>query len=248
MEECVMLIRRMIVIVFLLLCILLVAQCTLPTQTSLVPAAVAVSEISPVEDNPQTGATTTKERVGLILGNLLILSLWSFPMSLGEGWALSVPTPPRWAKKPHRVAVSIVAGICLMAAAVVVGAVAFALYYFFRDQPEKISQIVPRFAYWFPFALLGLVTDIPFHVFDWEDRRLRVSLRLIVFWVPRIVIVAFMIDLAILQELDPATTAFTVLVIDGVLAAFFLLLYTLREQIGVKDVQQNYDTYEDEVA
>jgi len=98
-----MLIGRRIAIVFLLPCILLVAQCTLRTQTSPMPAAVAAGEISPVEDTPQTEATTTKDKVGLVLGNLLILSLWSFPMSIGEGWALSVPTPPHWIKKSHRV-------------------------------------------------------------------------------------------------------------------------------------------------
>jgi hypothetical protein len=191
-----------------------------PAQTAPAPTAAATSEISPVEDAPQTEATTTKVNVGLILGNLLILSLYSFPMSIGEGWAVSVPTPPRWVKKPHRVATGLVAGGCLMAVVVVVGAAAFALYYLFSDQPEKVSQILPRFAYWFPFALLGLVTDVPFHVFDWEDRRLRVFLRLIVWWTPRIIIVAFMINLPILQDLDPATTALAVLAIDGVLALF----------------------------
>ena len=241
-----MLIGRMIAIVFLLLCSLLVAQCTLPTQTSPVPAVVAVGEISPVEDSAQTGATTTKVEVGLILGNLLILSLWSFPMSIGEGWVLADPTKVK--KQPKGVAASLVAGGCLMATVVVVGAVAFVLYYLFSGQPEKVSQIVPRFAYWFPFALLGLVTNTPFLVFDWEDRRLRVLLRLIVFWIPRIVIVAFMINLAILQDLDPATTALAVLVIDGVLAAFFWWLYTLRKPMGMKDVQQDYDTYKDEIA
>ena len=243
-----MLIGRMIAIIILLLCILPVAHRTLPTQTAPVPAAVAAGEISLVEDAPQTGATTTKVKVGLILGNLLILSLWSFPMSIGEGWALSNPTPPHWIKKSHRAAAGLVAGGCLMAVVVVVGAAAFALYYLISGQPEAASQIVPRFAYWFPFALLGLVTDVPFHVFDWEDRRLRVLLRLILWWLPRLVIVAFMINLPILQDLDPATTALVVLAIDGVLAAFFLLLYTLRKQIGLNDVQQDYDTYEDDIA
>ncbi len=243
-----MLIGRRIAIIFLLLCILVAAQCTLPTQTSPVPVAAAAGEISLVEDAPQTGATTTKDKVGLVLGNLLILSLWSFPMSIGEGWALSVPTPPHWIKKSHRVAAGLVAGGCLMAIAVVLGAVAFALYYLFSGQPEKVSQILPRFAYWFPFALLGLVTNTPFYVFDWEDRRLRVLLRLMVFWIPRLVIIAFVINPPILQDLDPATTALVVLAIDGVLAAFFVWLYTSREQIGMKDVQQDYDTYEDEIA
>ena len=228
-----MLIGRMIAIVFLLLCNLLAAQFTPPTQTAPVPTAVAAGEITPVEDAPQTGATTTKVKVGLILGNLLILCLWSFPMSIGQGWAIAD------LKKAKKRPTGLVAGGCLMAVVVVVGAGAFALYYLFSDQPETVSQIVPRFAYWFPFALLGLVTNTPFLVFDWEDRRLRVLLRLIVFWIPRIVIVAFMINLAILQDLDPATTALAVLVIDGVLAAFFLLLYTSRKQIGMKDIQQD---------
>jgi EamA domain-containing membrane protein RarD len=151
-------------------------------------------------------------------------------------------------QKLPRVPAGLVAGGCLMAVVVVIGAAAFALYYLFSDQPETVSQIVPRFAYWFPFALLGLVTDVPFHVFDWQDRRLRVMLRLILWWMPRLVIVAFMINLPILQDLDPATTALVVLAFDGILAAFFLLLYALRKRIGMKDVRQNYDTYEDEVA
>jgi len=73
-------------------------------------------------------------------------------------------------------------------------------------------------------------------------------LRLILWWIPRLVIVAFMINLPILQDLDPATTALVVLAFDGILAAFFLLLYALRKRIGMKDFRQNYDTYEDEVA
>ncbi len=217
-----------------------------PRATPIPPTAVAASEISPVEDAPQTGATTTKDKVGLILGNLLILSLYSFPMSIGEGWALADPTKAK--KQSRGVAASLVAGGCLMAIVVVVGAVAFALYYFISGQPETVSQIVPRFAYWFPFALLGLVTDVPFHVFDWEERRLRVLLRLIIFWFPRLVIVAFMINLPILQDLDPVTTALVVLAIDGVLAAFFLRLHTSWKQIRLNDVQQDYDTYEDEIA
>jgi hypothetical protein len=220
----------------------------LPTATPIPPTAVTASETAPVEVAPQTGAATTRDKVGLILGNLLILSLWSFPMSIGEGWAFGDLKPPRWVKKPHRVAVGLVAGGCLMAVVVVVGVVAFALYYLFSGQPETVNQILPRFAYWFPFALLGLVTDVPFKVFDLEDKRLRVLLRLIIFWFPRLVIVAFMINLPILQDLDPVTTALVVLAIDGVLTAFFLWLYTSREQIGMKDVQQDYDTYEDEIA
>jgi hypothetical protein len=79
----------MFAIVFLLPCILLVAQYAPPTQIALEPTVVATSEISSVEDPLQAGATTTKDNVGIILGNLLILCLYSFPMSIGEGWALS---------------------------------------------------------------------------------------------------------------------------------------------------------------
>ena len=120
------------------------------------------------------------------------------------------------------------AGGCLTAVVVVLGAVAFALYYLFSGQPEQVSQILPRFAYWLPFGLLGLVTDIPFQVFYWEDKRRRVLLRLILWWFPRLVIFAFVCNPPILQDLEPATTALVVLAIDGVLAAFFLWLYTSR--------------------
>lgn len=265
-------IGRTIAFAFLPLCILLVAQCTLPDQV--VEATRAASEIPPVEDAPQAEATTTK--VGLILGNLLILSLYGFPLSIAEGWALADPTKakkqpktespelleavetsgkptptiggevpassddwtallehlPHWVRKPQGVPARLVAGGCLTVVVVVAGAAAFALYYQFSGQPERVSQILPRFAYWLPFGLLGLVTDVPFQVFDWEDRRVRVFLRLILWWFPRLVIFAFAFDLAILQDLDPATTALAVLAIDGVLAAFFLWLYTSREQIS----------------
>jgi len=250
------------------------------TVTPAPPAAAATSESSLVEDAPQTRATTTKVEVGLILGNLLILSLYAFPMSFAISWAFGDPrktkkrpkkesteslettettgepaqtigeeTPasiddgttsferlPHWAQKLPRAAVGLGAGGCLMAVVVVVGAAAFALYYFFSGQPEQVSQIIPRFAYWFPFALLGMVTESPFHVFAWEDRRLRVLLRLIVFWLPRLVIIAFVINPPLLQDLDPATTALAVLVIDGVIVTFFLLLHTLREQTRMKGI------------
>ena len=245
------------------------------------PAAVAAGEILPVEDAAQTGATTTKVKVGLILGSLLILSLYSFPMSFGISWAFGDPkkarkrpkkesselkvitdshtkptqengdeapasvddlTPlskrlPQWGQKLPRVTAGLAAGGCLMTVVVVVGAVAFALYYLFNDQPEQVSQIIPRFAYWFPFAFLGMVTETPFQIIYWEDRNLRVLLRLMIWWFPRLIIIAFVINPPFLQDLDPATTALAVLAIDGVLAAFFLLLHTLREQIGKKDVQ-----------
>ncbi len=195
---------------------------------------INVIAVSLAEDVPQALATTSKIDVGLILGNFLILCLYSFPMSFGEDWALSNPikAEKHWGHKLPSVVVGLVGGGCLMVGAVVAGAVAFALYYLFSDQPEKVSQILPRFAYWFPFALLGLVTDVPFtfHIFDLEDRRRKVLLRLMVWWLPRLVIVAFMINLPILQELDPATIALAVLVIDGVLAAFFLWLHRSRKQ------------------
>ena len=123
------------------------------------------------------------------------------------------------------------AGACLTAVVVLLGAVAFALYYHFSGQPEKVSQILPRFAYWLPFGLLGLITDVPFQVFNWEDRRLRVFLRLILWWFPRLVIFAFVFNPPILQDLDPATTALAVLAIDSILASFFLFLHTSREHL-----------------
>lgn len=264
---------RTIAIVVLLLCILLVAQGTLPDQV--IEATRAAGEISPVEDASQTEATTAKARVGLILGNLLILALYGFPMSIGEGWALADPmkaekqrktessevlealeTPdkpaltigseapdsvddwtallerlPHWVRSPRGVPAGVVAGVCLTAVVALLGANAFAVYYHFSGQPEKISQILPRFAYWLPFGLLGLITDVPFQVFDWEDRRLRVLLRLILWWFPRLVIFAFVFNPPILQGLDPATTALAMLAIDGVLAAFFLWLHASREKI-----------------
>ena len=84
-----MLVGRLFAILFLLLCLSLVAQCALPGQV--VEATRAASEISPVQDAPQTEGTTTNARIGLILGNLLILSLYAFPMSIGEEWALADP-------------------------------------------------------------------------------------------------------------------------------------------------------------
>ena len=216
----------------------------------------------------------------IILGNLLILSLYSFPMSFAENWAFGDPKKgrkrpkmesvelnvstdshanpaqenseeavasiddwatvskrlPRWAQGIPKVKAGLGAGGCLMVLVVIVGAVTFALYYLITGQPELVSQIIPRFAYWFPFALLGLVCDIPFQIFYWEDRNLRVLLRLIIWWFPRIVIVAFMFNLPFLHELDPATTALTILAIDVVLAAFCLELYTARQQMEMRGV------------
>ena len=124
-----------------------------------------------------------------------------------------------------------------MVGVVALGAAAFARYYLFTGQSDEISQVLPRFAYWFPFALLGMVTEIPFQIIYWEDKYLRVLLRLIIWWFPRLIIVAFVINPPFLQGLDPAKTALTVLAIDGVLAAFCLGLYTAREQMGMKSVQ-----------
>ena len=132
--------------------------------------------------------------VGLALGNLLILNLWAFPMSIGEGWALAgrkkakeqpktessgspevteAPGQPpetiddespakagdwtaylgrlaSWVHKIPRFTAGLVGGGCLTAVVVVIGAGAFALYYLLSGQPAKVSQIVPRFAYWLP--------------------------------------------------------------------------------------------------
>lgn len=74
---------RMIAIVFLLLCSLLAAQCTLAGQAL---------EVTRVENAPQAGGTTTKAKVGQILGDLLILSPHGFPLSMAEGWAVADPT------------------------------------------------------------------------------------------------------------------------------------------------------------
>jgi hypothetical protein len=136
-----------------------------------------------------------------------------------------------WWPKLQSVPARLVAGGFLTAAVVVVGAGAFALYYLFSDQPEKVSLILPRFAYWLPFGLLGLVTDIPFQVFGWEDRRVRVLLRLILWWFPRLVIFAFVFSPPVLQDLDPAITALAVLTIEGVLAVFFLWLHASRDRM-----------------
>ena len=124
-----------------------------------------------------------------------------------------------------------------MVVVVILGAFAFALYYLLSGQPEKVSEIIPRFAYWFPFALLGMVTDIPFQIIYWENTRLRVLLRLVIWWFPRIVIIAFVINPPILQGLDHAATALTVLAIDCVLAAMCLGLYTAREQLRANGIQ-----------
>jgi hypothetical protein len=248
-----------------------------PMAMSIPPTAVAASESSPTEDALQTGATTSRERAGLILGNFLILCFYSFPMSFAENWAISdqkrdkksqnTDSPvgiepseepalvigseapasiddrtnrygrlPQWAQELPRVPAGLAAGGCLMILVVVLGAVAFALYYLFSGQPEKVSQIIPRFAYWFPFAFLGMVTDIPFtfRIFDLENRRKKVLLRLIVWWTPRVVIVIFMLNLPVVRDLDPATTALVVLAIDGVLTAFFMWLHTIRKRRGMR--------------
>jgi hypothetical protein len=65
----------------------------------------------------------------------------------------------------------------------------------------------------------------------WEDRHLRVFLLQILWWFPRLGIVAFAIYPPVLQGLDPAITALAVLAIDGVLVACSLWLYSSREWI-----------------
>jgi hypothetical protein len=148
-----------------------------------------------------------------------------------DDWTALVGRLPHWMRTPRGLPAGLLAGVALTAVVAGVGAAALALYYIFSGQPDKVSQILPRFAYWLPFGLLGLVTDVPFQVFDWEDRRLRVFLRLILWWFPRLVIFAFAFNLPILQQLDPAKTALAVLAIDGVLVAFFLWLRTTREPL-----------------
>ena len=210
--------------------------------------------------------------IGQIIGDVLILALYGFPLSIAEGWvfadstkaekqpatepsesldAVGAPAEPSptsvekapsvddhwaaslgpladWGPRLRGVPGGLVAGGCLTVATVALGAIAFALYYHFSGQLEKVCQILPRFAYWLPFGLLGLVTDVPFQVFDWEDRRLRVLLRLILWWFPRLVIFAFVFNPPILRNLDPTTTALVVLGIDGALALFFWWLHNRR--------------------
>ena len=169
--------KRKIIKVFLLLSIFLIALNTLPIQ-----AASVAGDISPVEDAAQTEASSTRGKIVLILGNLLILSLYAFPMSFAEEWSFGDPRKakeraseapetvgdwitwsdrlPQWAQRLPRVTAGLAAGGFLMVVVVVIGAIAFALYYNISDQPERVSEIIPRFAYWFPFALLGMVADI----------------------------------------------------------------------------------------
>ena len=184
--------------------------------------------------------------VGFILSSLLILSFYAFPMSYAENWAFGDPKRarkqpktdsslsqrlPQSMRKMPRVTAGLAAGGCLMVVVVVLGAIGFALYYHFSGQPEEISQVIPTFVYWFPFALLGMVADIPFQIIYWEDTRLRVLLRLVIWWFPRVVIIAFVINPPILRDLESAATALTVLAIDGVLAAYCAGLYAAREQL-----------------
>jgi hypothetical protein len=153
-----------------------------------------------------------------------------------DNWTTIYQRSPQWVQNLPRVTAGLAAGGCLMVIVVIVGAVAFGLFYLLTDQPDRVSQILPRFAYWFPFALLGMVTNSPFQIVYWEDRRIRVLLRLVIFWFPRLVIIAFVINPSFLGDLDPAITALTVLAIDAVLAAFCLGLYTAREQMGKQGV------------
>jgi hypothetical protein len=240
---------RIAAILFLLLCALLTVHCLLPGQV--VEAAPGVTETTPVKD-----------RIRRILGDILILSLYGFPLSIAEGWALAhltearqqpakeAPAPtddwtawleclPRWLREPHRVGRGLVAGGCLTVVVLVVGAAALALFYHSSGQPEQVSQVLPRFAYWLPFGLLGLVTDIPFQVFEWADKRQRVLLRLALWWFPRVVIFAFVFNPPFLRNLDPVTTALTVLAVDAALAAFFLWLHRSRKRRGTRAPQQD---------
>ena len=207
--------------------------------------------------------------ISQIIGDILILALYGFPLSIAEGWVFADPTEAEkqpetessealeageplarpgptngddgtaslgrladWGPRLRGIPGGLVAGGCLTVVVVVLGAVAFALYYHLSGQPEKVSQILPGFAYWLPFGLLGLVTDVPFQVFDWQDRRLRVFLRPILWWFPRIVIFAFVFNPPFLRDLDPATTALAVLGIDGALALFFLWLHSRQPRHG----------------
>ena len=82
-----------------------------------------------------------------------------------------------------------------------------------------------------------MVTDIPFQIIYWEKTRVRILFRLVIWWFPRVVIIAFVVNPPILQDLDLAATALTVLAIDCVLAAMCLGLYTAREQLWVNGNQ-----------
>jgi hypothetical protein len=82
-----------------------------------------------------------------------------------------------------------------------------------------------------------MVADVPFRIIYWEDGRIRVLLRLVIWWFPRVVIIAFVINPPFLQDFDPAATALAVLAIDGVIAAFCLGLFAAREQMVMKGVQ-----------
>jgi hypothetical protein len=74
-------------------------------------------------------------------------------------------------------------------------------------------------------------------MFDLENRNKKVLVRLVVWWFPRFIIVAFMLNIPIVRDLDRATTVLVVLAIDIILTAFFLGLHNFRKQIGMKAVQ-----------
>ena len=276
-------VARTILIVLLLLGLMLAAHDSLsgPVVTAAQAGDAAGASTAPLVSALPGGADSTvhavhqretepsKVSVGLIFGNLLILALYGFPMSIGEGWALADPKEagkqaetgspetagkpdqtmtreaphttddwtayterlPDWVRNHRGVPAGLVAGVCLTVAFALLGVAAFALYYHFAGQPEKIGGILARFAYWLPFGLLGLVTDVPFQAFDWEDKRLRVVLRLVLWWLPRVAIIAFAIGLPFLQDLDPLTTALVVLAIDGLLVVLFLWLHRSWERI-----------------
>ena len=148
----------------------------------------------------------------------------------GEDWTTSFGSLADWGSRLRGVPGGLIAGGCLTVVVVLLGAIAFALYYHFSGQPEKVAHVLPRFAYWLPFGLLGLVTDVPFQIFDWQDKRLRTFLRLVLWWLPRLVIFAFVFNPPILQDLDPATTALVVLAVDAALALFFLWLHNRQRR------------------
>lgn len=137
---------------------------------------------------------------------------------------------------------------CLLFIFAICGSAAFAAYYFATGNPGQYSQILLRFAYWLPFALLGLVTDMPFRVFDWKNARNRHIARVGLWWIPRIGIVVFMIYPPFLHTLDPVTTDLVVLALAAILAAIFGWAYASQERVTTRDVQDNYSLYEETIG
>ena len=151
-------------------------------------------------------------------------------LDFGKVWSGISERLPGRMQNLSRVSAGLTAGGCLMVVVAAAGALVFALFYHFSGRSDMVNQVIPMFAYWFPFALLGMVTDMPFQIVYWEDTRIRVLLRLVIWWFPRVVIFAFVFDPPFLRNLDPASTALTVLAIDALLVAFCLGLYAVREQ------------------